>query len=695
VGTFAERAWLVELTKALTLPDAKAALARARAVLEAQGITPTSPPADDATAAIVSNVLASLTAREQAELEHRRTQERSEMLAAASFEGLFFHHGGVVIDANDRLSEMLGYSHDEIVGMDVPRVAVAPEDLPEVQRRLANGIEGEYVVTAIRKDGTRFRAAVLSQQGRLGERPVRVVATRDVTERERTTALLREGEARFRDLAEAAFDMTVFSRDGVVVEARGDVQRLVGISREELIGRSMFDFVAPSSQPTMREMVAQHRFGSYEATIMHPDGVLVPTHVVVVASTLNGEPVRAAGVRDLRAARHLEIERRALEQQVERAQRLDSLGVLAGGIAHDFNNLLAGVLGNAEILRDGAASEEDAATARSIVAAAQRAAGLTRQMLAYAGQRELGSHEPIELGALLGELGTLLDATLSKKAQVRFAIEPDSVVVGDRATIAQVFMNLLTNASDALGDGTGRIDVRARHVRQVDARWDAAQGKTVGPGRWILIEVADTGAGMDEATKGRVFEPFFTTKETGHGLGLAACLGIISAHGGAILVESEQGRGSCFSVLLPAGNRGDDAGRTVTTPTAGGSPCSVLVIDDEALVRTQLRRSLELRGYAVSEAADGRRALAMLADPARPRPDVIVLDMTMPEIDGAQVLRRLREMGLKTPVVVSSGFLDAAVERHLPRGEFQVFLAKPYGASDLVAAIERARATTG
>jgi PAS domain S-box-containing protein len=649
-----------------------------------------SPVPDDATRAVVANVVGALLARAAAELEHRRVQERSAMLAGASFEGLFFHHGGTVIDANDRLSEMLGFTHAELVGMDIPRVCVAPEDLPEVGRRLAGGIEGDYVVTAIRKDGTRFRAEVLSKQGRLGEKPVRVVATRDVTQREQTMALLRESEARFRDLADAAFDITVFSRDGVIVDARGDVSRLLGVSREQLIGRSMFDFVAPSSHPAIRDMVANNRFGAYEATAVGAGGELIPAQVVVVASTLNGAPVRVAGLHDLRPARRLDEERRALQRQVERAQRLDSLGVLAGGIAHDFNNLLAGVLGNAEILRDTARSDEDAAAARAIVAAAQRAAALTRQMLAYAGQRDLGKREPIELGGLLNELGTLLDATLSKKAQLRFAVQPGSVVLGDRATIAQVFMNLLTNASDALGDGAGRIDVRARHVQQVDARWDAAQGKTVGPGRWILIEVADTGVGMDEPTRGRVFEPFFSTKEKGHGLGLAACLGIISAHGGAVLVESEPGRGSCFSVLLPASELTESAAVLAARPAAG-RPCSVLVVDDEALVRTQLRRSLELRGYAVTEAADGRGALALLELGGKAHPDVIVLDMTMPDIDGAEVLRRVRAMGLRIPVVISSGYLDAAVERRLPRGEFQGFLAKPYGATDLVDAIERAR----
>jgi two-component system cell cycle sensor histidine kinase/response regulator CckA len=208
----------------------------------------------------------------------------------------------------------------------------------------------------------------------------------------------------------------------------------------------------------------------------------------------------------------------------------------------------------------------------------------------------------------------------------------------------------------------------------------------VGPGNWVCVEVRDTGVGMTPATLLRVFEPFFSTKDKGHGLGLASCLGIVSSHGGALLVESEPGRGSHFSVLLPA------AERAVSEPPvprlrARERPCRVLVVDDEAVVRSLLRRSLERRGYTVTEAQDGHSALRAIAEA---QPDLMLLDMTMPDLDGAEVLRRVRAEGLEFPVVIASGHLDTAAERRLARGSFQGFLRKPFSVTELVNIIEAA-----
>jgi PAS domain S-box-containing protein len=618
--------------------------------------------------------------------EQARAHERTELLSSASFEGLMVHIDGPVIEVNQRLCEMLGYEPDEMLGPRTMSRCVAPEDQAAVMQRIAEHDDSAYIITAVRKDGSRFRAELQSKQGTRGDRPVRVVAVRDVTERERTNALLLESERRFRDLARAAFDFAIFSRDGIIVGIDGDPAPVLGVTRAHLMGRRIVDFAAPSSIPTVQQRIETGWVGSYDAVALQPDGEAVPILCVVADSTLDGQPVRAAGVRDLRPVRRLEAERRALEQRLERAQRLDSLGVLAGGIAHDFNNLLAGVLGNADLLREMVTGAAERESAEAIITAAQRAAALTRQMLAYAGQRDLGRRELVDIGELVGELRTLLGATLSKKARLELAVDARSIVMGDRATLSQVLMNLLTNASDALGDEAGVIKVRASRVSELDPRWDSALGATVRPGDWVLIEVKDSGCGMDEGTRGRVFEPFFSTKERGHGLGLAACLGIVSAHGGAVLVESELGRGSCFSVLLPAG-----VGEPAPSPRAPGTPtqrtCKVLIVDDEALVRSQLRRSLELRGYTVVEAINGRTALDSVT---QARPDVVVLDMTMPDLDGAEVLRRLRASGSRVPVIVSSGYLDASVERRLVRGEFQGFLAKPYSATDLSAAIDRA-----
>lgn len=697
--------WLARLASALDAESARQALDAAHALLAEVGCVPprgeelaaiaaeyagcklafTRGDLDDQMVALMKPMLRTALRRVAEQDALANARERMEMLAHASFEGIFIHVDGSVIDANQRLCEMLGCSYEEVLGPETMRRCVAPEDLPLVLDLVRNRYEGAYVITGVRADGSRFRAELLSKQGKLGDRPVRVVAVRDVTERERTHALLRESERRLRELAEEVFDVIVLSRGGVILEIRGAVERVLGFSREVLIGRQLLDLIAEPTRSLAQKRIVEGQPGAYEAHAVDASGAIVPVEVVGVMSTFHGEPVRIAGLRDLRAQRRQEEERRELEQRVERAQRLDSLGVLAGGIAHDFNNLLVGVLGNADFLMQELRDPAHNKAAAAIRAAAESASSLTAQMLAYAGQRDRGRREPLELGAMIQELAQLLGAAISKKAELEFAIEPGSVVLGDRATLTQVLMNLLTNASDALGDAPGKIRIASRSIQVPPSYWNHALGNRIEPGDWVEIEISDTGCGIGEATLKRIFEPFFSTKPKGHGLGLAACLGIVASHGGAIHVESSLSRGSSFRVLLPRAAPPPKV-EVVSMKRGPEESRRILVVDDESIVRSFLRRALERRGYQVAEVADGVTALALLGEQSF---DVVLLDMNMPRLGGVEVLRRLRESGSRVSVVLSSGYSD--VERgELDPNSYQGFLIKPYGIAELVEVLERA-----
>ena len=650
-------------------------------LVAARGVEAPGPRARALLAHALGTALVRLAERDEA----RRQTERLELLRKASFEGIAIHDGGVVLECNDRLCEIVGYSREEV--MDPAHMArvVAPEDLAATQERIRSKVEGEFVITCIRRDGTRLRAEFCTKQTQLGDRPLRVVALRDVTERERTAGLLRESEARLRSILEATFDGVVFSRNGIVVDVSEASEGFLGFPREKLIGRSVLDVVAPASRDDVSRRIQDETMGEYEAIAQLASGEPVPVLVVTVQSTINGEPVRVAAIRDLREARRLEQERRQLVLQVERSQRLESLGVLASGIAHDFNNLLVGVLGGAEDLLTTLKDPEERELAEAICTAGQRAASLTKQMLAYAGRRSLTTTEPVDLAELWQELRALLEAALSKKAQVELGLAPESVVLGERASLMQVFMNLLTNASDALEDKPGQIFVTTQRVCEPDARWSAALGAPVRPGSWVLVSVRDTGIGMDEATQQRIFEPFFSTKARGHGLGLGSCLGIVKAHGGAILVDSAPGRGSTFSILLPATQLRSQA----AAPTAGmAPPCRALIIDDEPLVRMHVRRLLSQKGFTVEEAPNGISGLEAIH---RTLPDVVLLDMMMPDLDGVEVARRLRASGMTVPVVLCSGDPEAARARGLEPGLVQCLLQKPFDRNRLLEAIGEAR----
>ena len=388
----------------------------------------------------------------------------------------------------------------------------------------------------------------------------------------------------------------------------------------------------------------------------------------------------------IRNARLLD-ERRRSEEQMRNAQKLESLGVLAGGIAHDFNNLLVGVLGNAglallELPEDSSARQP----IRDIEISAQRAAELTRQMLAYAGRGRFRV-EPVDLSSIVEEMSLLLRRVISRQTQLslRLAGQVPSVVA-DVTQLRQVVMNLITNASDALGDAAGTVTLETGTVNADRAMLASTYlNEELPPGPYVYLEVSDTGSGMDPATSARIFEPFFTTKFTGRGLGLAAVLGIVRGHKGAISVRSSPGEGTTFRVLLPASTSTVGAADAPTGSVLGHGAGLVLLVDDEETVRGLARRVLERGGYQVLEAETGEDALSALAE-HRDSVRAIVLDLTMPGLGGEATLQKIREENPGLPVIVSSGYVpeDEGTLAGVP------FLAKPYRPSELVDAVKKA-----
>jgi PAS domain S-box-containing protein len=390
----------------------------------------------------------------------------------------------------------------------------------------------------------------------------------------------------------------------------------------------------------------------------------------------------ALAVRD---ARLIEARRRA-EEQLRSAQQLESLGALAGGIAHDFNNLLVGVLGNAGLALLELPDDSPARQAiHDIEISAQRAAELTRQMLAYSGRGQF-KVEPVDLSAVVEEMAQLVRRVISTQTQLSLRLGRQvPPVTADITQLRQVVMNLITNASDALGGKEGTVTVETGAITADRAMLNATYlNEQLAPGEYVYLDVADTGSGMDAATKARIFEPFFTTKFAGRGLGLAAVLGIVRGHKGAIAVESVPGQGTRFRVLLPvAGGAGELA--IAEGDTAGRGAGLVLLIDDEDSVRSLARRVLERSGYDVLEASSGEEALALFAEHAAGI-RAVVLDLTMPGMSGEAAFQQLRQVRPDLPVIVSSGYApdDDGTMTGVP------FLAKPYKPAELVKVIREA-----
>lgn len=346
----------------------------------------------------------------------------------------------------------------------------------------------------------------------------------------------------------------------------------------------------------------------------------------------------------------LSIERDRLEEQLRRAAKLEALGVLAGGIAHDFNNILAGVLGNAEIamsmLHEQAASRS---MLEDIVTASVSASELCNQLLAYAG-RGARSPEILECNTFLRELGSLLQVAISKKATLVYDLQDAPLgILADRSQLRQVIMNLITNASESLGENKGRIVIGARE--------DGGSAMGTDRGGYVRVWIKDTGAGMDSRTQARIFDPFFSTKSSARGLGLAAVQGIVRSHRGTITLESTPGEGTTFILQFPREPLGEETPQRVPEVATMARGTRILVVDDEPQVRKVHAALLERAGHSVLQARDGAEAIDLFRRESDSI-DCVLLDLSMPKLGGEEVFRAMREIRSDVRVVLCSGYTE-------------------------------------
>jgi PAS domain S-box-containing protein len=520
---------------------------------------------------------------------------------------------------------------------------------------------------------------------------------RDVTEHRRLVAALRDNEARVRDIIDA-LSVGVWLFDGEAVTfANRALEAITGRSREEILAP---DALVRMLHPDDRQLVLDRALARlrgepvperYEIRVLHADGSIRWLDTTARVVELAGNRVILACASDVTTRKAEEAARRELDERLQRAQKLESLGVLAGGIAHDFNNLLASILGNASLaLLDLPEESPVRPLLEAIDSSAQRAADLTRQMLAYSGKGAFVL-EQVELSTLVAGMLHLVEVAVGRRATVVTDLSTGLPAIrGDASQLRQVLMNLVTNAADAIDERGGVISI-ATGVTSLGPGDPVHPYSSEGlaPGQYVYLEVTDTGHGMDEDTLARIFDPFFTTRFTGRGLGLAAVLGIVRGHNGAIMVDSQPGRGTRFRVLFPAAPGGAPSSQHATPglPRFTGSP-TILVADDEEGIRAVTHAALTTMGARVLLCRDGAEALATIE--ATPGIALVLLDLTMPGMDGVEVFHELRRLRPGLPAILMSGYTDAA--SRVQEGGLAGFLQKPFRVADLAHAVTSALA---
>jgi PAS domain S-box-containing protein len=602
---------------------------------------------------------------------------------------------GNVVFANNVALSLLHTSEEDILGKGLSdifhivnaftRTTVESPVTKVLRERSIAGLANHTILIA--RDGTEVPIddSAAPIQGNSREIQGVVLVFRDVTERQRAERDAAYLEAIVRSSDDAVIGKSI---EGIIQSWNLGAERLYGYQAEEIIGRPMSDLIPPDLVHEEADILEHVRRGSgamrWQTVRRRKDGTLVD--VALTISPIRDKTGQIIGASHL--ARDITEEKKTAEN-MRQMQKLESLGVLAGGIAHDFNNLLVGVIGNASLALSELEPESPVKQPiEEVLAAGERAAQLTQQLLAYSGKGRFVL-ERLDLSAQIRETLPLIHAAIPHNVGMQLNLADDlPSIEADAAQIQQLVMNTIINGAEAVSEGRpGLVTVTTRRVNVDEEYLETLAGSSKGeitPGSYVLLEIQDTGVGMDEATKARIFDPFFTTKFLGRGLGLSAVLGIVLGHRGSIDVSSTPGLGTTIRALLPASEKAalptPPKQRAVSDLSGGGA---ILFVDDEEVVRRVAKQALGRYGYTVLLAEDGRSGVDAFRRSAD-RIVCVVLDLTMPVMSGEAALACIKAMRADVPVILSSGFNEVEAIRRFEGKGLAGFLQKPYQARDLL-----------
>lgn len=592
------------------------------------------------------------------------------------------------VDVNTAFTRMLGFTHEDVLGRTVAELGIVqPGDSAAMREELATARRvHDKEITVCSKAGTKNDVLVSTEVIELQRELHAVTTFIDITERKRAqeTATLLSAVVESSDDAIVGKDL-----NGIVTSWNRGAARLFGYTAEEMIGSSIMRLIPDDRLDEEHAIIAKIRSGEklqhFETLRRTKDGRLID--VSVTASPIRNPEGAVVGVSKI--ARDV-TERKRLERQFLRAQRMESIGTLAGGIAHDLNNVLAPILMSIDILREAVQRETDQELLTTLGRSAQRGAELVKQVLSFARGVE-GERILVNLVPLVREIVAVMKDTFPKSIQVSFTHDRDLWrVVGDATQINQVLLNLCVNSRDAMPDG-GTLNIRLANTTLDDTY--AGMNLEARAGNYLVVSVEDTGQGIPVESRDRIFEPFFTTKEVGKGtgLGLSTTLAIVKSHGGFINVYSELGKGTKFKVYFPAQSSMFASAESVEEKAGlpRGNGELVLVVDDEAAVRSVAQRTLERFGYRVMVAAHGAEAVSIYAQ-YRTDIKLVLTDMAMPIMDGPALIVALKAINPRVKIIGSSGLAaNGAVARAVGAG-VHLFAPKPYTAETLLSLIQKA-----